>query len=67
MAAIYDWALEQGNIVVESQRGLHLDLFHCLLLEEGMQCLLQVAVPEGIDLSTPYQRCSGERRLDIKQ
>ena len=30
------------------------DLFNRLLLEEGMQCLFQVAIPEGINMSTPH-------------
>ena len=42
------------QLVVEHQRGLNFDLFHGLFLEEGMQCILQVTVPEGFGMSTPY-------------
>ena len=48
------WFGNKKQSVVEGQRGLDFDLFQSLALEEGMQCLLQVAVPEGIGMSTPY-------------
>ena len=50
--------------IAESQRGLHFDLFYCLLLKKGVQCFPQVAVPERIGISDPYQRYPGERRFD---
>ena len=42
----------QEKSVEESHRCLTCDLFYCFLLNKCMQCLHQVAVPEGIDLAT---------------
>ena len=50
--------------VVKPQRGLNPYCFHSLLLKEGMQYLLQVAAPERIGISVPYQRYPGERRFE---
>ena len=41
--------------VLEGQRRQINGHLHCLFLYQGMECLLQVAVPEKIGISADYQ------------
>ena len=56
----------RNNLFVEGQRGPNHNLLHCLFFYQGMQCLLQVVVVEGIGISADYQGRPCQRGSHLK-